>query len=113
MNVNLASQHIGFWPQMRERLQTRGAYGGPVDPVLVYTAANAIEADLVIALLTSEGIPALTTGATLSQTYGMVVGPLAEVKIWVSAALAERARHLIETRHLRGDEADSGILSEF
>lgn len=104
MSIGLASQRIGFWQRVRERVQARVAHGGPVDPILVYTAANAIEADLVIALLTSEGIPAFVTGATLSQTYGMVVGPLAEVKIWVSAALAERARHLIETRHLGGNE---------
>lgn len=104
MNVSLVAQRIGFWPRVCEQVQTRVAHGGPVDPVLVYTAANAIEADLVIALLTSENIPAFATGATLSQTYGMVVGPLAEVKIWVAAALAERARHVIETRHLGGDE---------
>ncbi|MDW8268725.1 MAG: DUF2007 domain-containing protein [Anaerolineae bacterium] len=105
MSVSLVSQRIGFWQRVCERVQTRAAHGGPAEPVLVYTAVNAIEADLVIALLTSEDIPAFATGATLSQTYGMVVGPLAEVNIWVSAALAERARRLIETRHLRGEES--------
>jgi hypothetical protein len=105
MSVSLVSSRIGFWQRLRDGIQTCVARGGPVsEPVPIYTAANAIEADLVIALLTSEGIPAFTTGATLNQTYGMVMGALAEVKIWVPAGLVEQARYLIETRHLQTDE---------
>ncbi len=106
MSVGLVSSRLGFWSRWRNPIQACAARGGPVaEPVPIYTATNAIEADLVMALLNSEGVPAFTTGATLNQTYGMVMGALAEVKIWVPAPLVAQARHLITTRHLRTEDA--------
>ncbi len=106
MSIGLVSPRLGFWQRLCARSQTRAARGGPVaEPVPIYTATNAIEADLVMALLHSEGLPAFTTGATLNQTYGMVVGALAEVKIWVPAPLVAQAQQVIMTRHLRSEDA--------
>jgi hypothetical protein len=107
MPTGLISLRLGIGPRWCDRVQARAARGGPVaEPVPIYTAANAIEADLVMALLHSEGVPAFTTGATLNQTYGMLIGALAEVKIWVPAPLVTQARHLIATRHLQTEDTD-------
>lgn len=78
---------------------TRAAFGGDGEPVLVYTAANVTEADLVIALLASEDIPAYAAGASLSQAFGLQVGPLAEVRVFVARGLAPRARQVIDERY--------------
>lgn len=89
----------------KARAQTaRAAFGGDSEPALVYTAANVTEADLVIALLASEDIPAFAAGASLSQAFGLQVGPLAAVKIFVPRGLAPRARQIIEERHLNSEQ---------
>ena len=89
---------------IRTRTQTRAAFGGNGNrPVEVYRAGNEIEAALVVALLDSEGIPAITSGESLGGVYGMQFGPLAEVKVLVKKALAPRATQIIEERHLRRD----------
>ncbi len=91
----------------RARTQTRVAFGGDDNrPVAVYRAANEIEAALVVALLDSEGIPAITSGESLGSVYGMQFGPLAEVKVLVKKALAPRAAQIIEERHLGAGEDD-------
>ncbi len=91
---------------IRARAKTRIAFGGGDNrPVEVYRAANEIEAALVVALLDSEGIPAITSGESLGSVYGMQFGPLAEVKVLVKRALAPRAAQIIEDRHL-GMNAD-------
>lgn len=82
----------------------RASFGGDQEPVVVYTATNAMEADLVVALLASEDIPAFPVGASLSQAYGLQIGPLAEVRILVAHGLAPRARQIIEERHLGSDD---------
>ena len=85
----------------RARAQTRVTFGGDENrPVEVYRAANGMEAALVVALLDSEGIPAITSGESVGSVYGMQFGPLAEVKVLVKKALAPRAAQIIEERHL-------------
>ncbi len=70
-----------------------------------------MEADLVVALLASEDIPAFPVGASLTQAYGLQIGPLAEVRILVAHGLAPRARQIIEERHL-GSSDDIYISSD-
>jgi len=90
-----------FFRAARARVKARVAFGGDDNrPVEVYRAANEIEAALVLALLDSEGIPAITSGESLGGVYGMQIGPLAEVKVLVKKALAPRAVQIIEERHL-------------
>jgi len=86
---------------IRARTRSRTAFGGGDNrPVEVYRAANEIEAALVVALLDSEGIPAITSGESVGGVYGMQFGPLAEVKVLVRQALAPRAAQIITERHL-------------
>ena len=75
-------------------------------PVEVYAATNAMEAEAVRAMLESEGIPAHTGGTALSDTFGLQVGPLAEVKVFTVAAQAERAQQIIDDRYLQADGAE-------
>jgi hypothetical protein len=89
------------------RAQTASAaFGGDGEPALVYVAANVAEADLVIALLASENIPAYAAGASLSQAFGLQVGPLAEVRVFVARGLASRARQTIAAAHADEDQPD-------
>lgn len=85
---------------------SRAAFGGDGEPVLVFVAANVAEADLVIALLASEDIPAYAAGASLSQAFGLQVGPLAEVRVFVARGLAPRARQIIAEAYADADHAD-------
>ncbi len=90
-----------FFRAARARVKSRVAFGGDDNrPVEVYRAANELEAALVVALLDSEGIPAITSGESVGSVYGMQFGPLAEVKVMVKKALAPRAVQIIEERHL-------------
>lgn len=95
----------GFVRRTRTASQTRAAFGGdPKRPVVIYVAANIMEADLVKALLASEGIDAFVTDAAISQAYGIQIGKLAECRILVPADLAPRAHQIIEERHLQGED---------
>ena len=92
---------------IRTRTQARAAHGGdPNKPVEVFTATNAMEAELVRALLESEGIPAHTGGTALSGVYGLQVGPLAEVKVFTIKAFTERAQQIIDERYLEAGDAE-------
>ncbi len=79
---------------------------------MIYTAANAMEADLVIALLASESIPAFATGGALSQSFGLQIGPMAEVNVLVASSSAGRARQIVEERHLGSQESSGEDDSE-
>ena len=57
-------------------------------------------------MLEGEGIPAYTGGTALSDTFGLQVGPLAEVKVFTVAALAERAVQIIDERYLEADSVE-------
>ena len=71
--------------------------GGPLDqePVVVWQAANAMEAQVVKGRLESEGIPAIVRGEVLSALYGLTTGSLAATDVLVPAALAEKAIELL------------------
>ena len=87
---------------LRGRVRSRTAFGGdPNAPVGVFTAANAMEGELVRALLESEGVPAYVGGTALSDVYGLQVGPLARVQVYAPRSVASRAQQIIAERHLR------------
>src|SRR4051812_17206350 len=71
--------------------------GGPLDqePVVVWQAANAMEAQVVKGRLESEGIPAIVRGEVLGALYGLTTGSLAATDVLVPAALAEKAIELL------------------
>ena len=73
--------------------------GGEIDqePVVVWMAANQMEAEIVKARLESEGIPVLIRGEVLGAIYGLTTGTLAQRAVLVPAALAEKAETLLQS----------------
>ncbi len=65
--------------------------GSDNEPVVVWEAANLMEAHVVKGRLESEGIPALIRGEALATIYGLTAGNLAAAKVLVPAPLADRA----------------------
>ncbi len=82
----------------------RGGQGPSPEPVLVYTAANQFEADVVSGRLEVEGIPSWKRRETLGAAYGLIIGPLARVDILVPAVLADRARDILAAVEENTDE---------
>ncbi len=72
--------------------------GGDLDqePVVVWVAANQMEAQIVKGRLESEGIPALIRGEALGAIYGLTTGALAESAVLVPAALAGKAEAILQ-----------------
>ena len=62
-------------------------------------AANEGEAALVIALLASEDIPAITSGESVGSVYGLQLGPLAELRVLVRREHATLAEEIIDQHH--------------
>jgi len=81
--------------------------GSEGEPVVVWEAANLMEAHVVKGRLESEGIPAIIRGEALATIYGLTAGNLAAAKVLVPAPLAERALDL-----LLGDEGLSDLAEE-
>ena len=77
----------------------RTVTGGDLDqePVVVWEAANPLEAQVVKGRLESEGIPAMIQGEALGNVYGLTVGNLAQTDVLVPAALADKATEILET----------------
>lgn len=75
------------------------------DYVPVYTTNGQLMAETVKLFLESQGIPAFFVQESAGSTYGLTVGPLGEVEIFVPAAQAEEARKIL-------DEMDQGKLAE-
>ena len=76
---------------------TRTGGSGEQEPVVVWEAANLMEAQVVKGRLISEGIPAIVRGESLGQIYGLTAGKLASTDVVVPALLAEKARQILET----------------
>ncbi len=71
--------------------------GGSVsqEPVVVWQAANPMEAQIVRSRLQSAGIPAIVRGESMGRIYGFIYGGLAERDVLVPAALAESAEEIL------------------
>ena len=66
-----------------------------MEPVIVWEAANLMEAEIVKVRLEAEGIPALIRGEALGTIFGLTAGELAKADVLVPAALAERATEIL------------------
>lgn len=66
-------------------------------PVVVWEAANRMEAEIVAGRLHAEGIPAIIRGEALGTIYGLTTGSLAAANVLVPAPLAEQALALLAT----------------
>lgn len=92
-----------------EQTKTTASTGGSIDqePVVVWVAANQMEAQIIKGRLESEGIPAIIRGEALGAIYGLTTGSLAESAVLVPAALAEKAETLLQSdESWTTDEAD-------
>ncbi len=69
--------------------------GSENEPVVVWEAANLMEAYVVKGRLESEGIPALIRGEAVGAIYGLTAGSLAVVKVLVPAPLVDQALTLL------------------
>ena len=65
------------------------------DLVLVYIAAGQVEANFIKSLLEANDIPVLSVQEGMGGVYGMTVGPLGEVKLFVTAAQRVAAEEII------------------
>lgn len=65
----------------------------------VYTAYGHLEAETIRIFLESFGIPVRTTQEAAGQVYGLTVGSLGKVVIWVPADLVQEANDLLTEMH--------------
>jgi hypothetical protein len=80
-------------------------------PVVVWEAANRMEAEIVAGRLNSENIPTIISGESLGSIYGLTTGTLAAANVLVPAALAEKALEILESS-FEWEEIDSSESSE-
>lgn len=85
-------------PDVSEKSTTRTGGSHDQEPVVVWEAANLMEAQIVKGRLISEGIPAIVRGESLGPIYGLTAGKLASMDVLVPAPLAETARQILETQ---------------
>jgi hypothetical protein len=64
--------------------------------VLVYTAAGQVEANFIKSLLEANSVPVLSVQEGAGEAYGLTVGVLGEVQLWVAAEHQATAQELIE-----------------
>jgi hypothetical protein len=78
---------------------TGATTGGSIDqePVVVWEAANRLEAEIVAGRLHSENIPAIIRGEALGAIYGLTTGGLAATVVLVPAALAAKALEILNS----------------
>lgn len=84
--------------------------GSDQEPVVVWEAANLMEAQVVKGRLESEGIPAFIRGEVLGTLYGLTAGGLARADVLVPGPLAQKAVDLLFTEE--GPEAEDGADDE-
>jgi hypothetical protein len=70
---------------------TTGGGRDDQSPVVVWEAANRMEAEIVAGRLKSEGIPTIIRGEALGTIYGLTTGSLAAATVLVPAPLADKA----------------------
>lgn len=85
--------------------------GSDSEPVVVWEAANSMEAHVVKGRLESEGIPALIQGEALATIYGLTAGNLATAKVLVPAPLADKAMAILFANET-ASEADQDAANE-
>jgi hypothetical protein len=90
-----ANKQTGRPPQETSGTATGG--GIETEPVVVWEAANRMEAQIVRGRLESEGIPAIIQGEAVGTIYGLTTGKLARTVVLAPAPLADKARQILET----------------
>ena len=95
-------------PEATEAAATTGG-SMPLEPVVVWRAANPMEAQIVQGRLHSVGIPANVRGEAMGRICGFIYGGLAERDVLVPGLLAEKAQEILsEEVQWELDDADEG-----
>lgn len=81
--------------------------GSDSEPVVVWEAANLMEAQVVKGRLESAGIPAIVRGETAGSVFGLTTGGLAAVEVLAPAPLADKAIQILNEDVVWDDEPDS------
>ena len=86
-----------FMPAQPEASEAPATTGGSmgIEPVVVWRAANPMEAQIVKGRLLSAGIPANVRGEAMGRICGFVYGGLAERDVLVPGLLAEKAQAIL------------------
>jgi hypothetical protein len=80
--------------------------GSSQEPVVVWEAANQMEAQVVKGRLESECIPAFVRSEALGVIYGLTAGGLARADVLVPGPLAERAVEILFADELSDELSD-------
>ena len=70
---------------------TTGGGGSGVEPVCVGVVGGPLRAEIARSYLEQAGISVFLQGTSVAGVYGLIGGPLAEVRIFVPAVQAEEA----------------------
>jgi len=81
-------------PADAARETTGGGDGAGVAPVCIGVVAGPLRAELTRSYLEQAGISVYLQGAAVAGAYGLVGGPLGEVRVFVPAAQAEEAARI-------------------
>jgi hypothetical protein len=95
----------------KESSATTGG-GGDQEPVIVWDAANRLEAEIVAGRLRSENIPAIIRGEALGAIYGLTTGGLAATVVLVPAPLAAKALEILYSDIDWDESADADFGTE-
>lgn len=83
--------------------------GSDNEPVVVWEAANVMEAQVVKGRLESEGIPAIISSEAVGTIYGLTAGQLAAARVLVPAPLADKALEILFPGDAEDAENASGL----
>jgi len=75
------------------------------EPVVVWEAANLMEAQIIVGRLKTEDIPAIMRGEAVGSIYGFTSGGLATTDVLVPAPLADHAIEILTTE-IEWDESE-------
>lgn len=84
--------------------------GASQEPVVVWEAANLMEAEVIRSRLESEGIPAFVRGEALGVIYGLTAGGLARTSVLVPGLLADQALAILAPAE--EDEEAAAVASD-
>ena len=90
---------------------TTGGGGSGVEPVCVGVVGGPLRAEIARSYLEQAGISVFLQGTSVAGVYGLIGGPLAEVRIFVPAVQAEEAARIFAELDFSGgggSEVDDG-----
>jgi hypothetical protein len=113
---NVSGEAAGEVPTNGETTSTTTGGSMSHEPVVVWEAANLMEAQVVKGRLESEGIPAFIRSEAAGVIYGITAGSLGRADVLVPGLLAEKAVEILfgdESGDESGQEEGSASSDDF